>query len=121
MESSGRAPSTARAYARKVVENAVAGTDPDYVFTVALVVTELVTNAVRYGTEPGDSLLVVLDADDVRARVEVHDTVRRVPRLKPESGERARGRGLRIVDALATWGTGERPLGKYVWAEVRRR
>ncbi|MER5783176.1 ATP-binding protein [Streptomyces mobaraensis] len=114
------APAAARAYTREVIEYAVADPDPEYLFTVSLVVSELVTNAVRYGTEPGDSMLVVLDADDRRTRVEVHDTVRREPRLKPESDERGRGRGLYIVDALATWGTGERPMGKYVWAEVRR-
>ncbi|MER5783726.1 ATP-binding protein [Streptomyces mobaraensis] len=120
LPSTTEAPAAARSHAREVIENAVADPDPEYLFTVTLVVSELVTNSVRYGTEPGDSLRVVLDADETRTRVEVHDTVRREPRLKPESDERGRGRGLHIVDALATWGTGERPMGKYVWAEVRR-
>ncbi|MEF3114474.1 ATP-binding protein [Streptomyces chrestomyceticus] len=121
LASTKEAPAAARAYAREFVEQAVADPDPEHTFTVTLVVSELVTNAIRYGTEPGDSLLVALDADDNRTRIEVHDTVRREPRLKPESDERGRGRGLFIVEALATWGTGERPMGKYVWAEVKRR
>ncbi|GAB2920269.1 ATP-binding protein [Streptomyces mayteni] len=86
-----------------------------------LIVSELVTNAVRYGTEPGDSVRVVIaPAADV-VRIEVHDTVRRRPRIKPESDERVRGRGLFIVEALAVrWGVDDRPLGKAVWAEVAR-
>ncbi len=91
---------------------------PSHVCDVLLVVSELVTNAVRYGTEPGDFVVVALDTDTDRTRVEVHDTRRRRPRRKPESVSRERGRGLFIVEALATWGLGERPMGKFVWAEV---
>jgi anti-sigma regulatory factor (Ser/Thr protein kinase) len=87
---------------------------------VQLIVSELVTNACRYGTEPGDSVLVVFDAEPGRVCVEVHDTSRRLPRFKPESSERQCGRGLFIVDALATaWGTGDRPMGKFVWADLK--
>ncbi|MCD9901824.1 ATP-binding protein [Streptomyces albidoflavus] len=109
----------ARDYAREFVEFHLPDADPGHTDDVALVVSELVTNSIRYGTKPGDSLLVVLDATEQRTRVEVHDTARREPKRKPESDERGRGRGLFIVDALGTWGTGERPMGKYVWAEVR--
>lgn len=76
----------------------VPGVSEDYVETVALVVCELVTNAIRYGTEPGDSVRVVLDADDNRTRVGVHDPVRRRPRPRPRSGRtsaRRRPSGLR--------------------------
>ncbi|WP_411129846.1 ATP-binding protein [Streptomyces sp. x-19] len=86
---------------------------------VTLVVSEIVTNAIRYGTEPGDSLLVALAHGPDRVSVEVHDTRRASPRFKPESVERQRGRGMFIVDALATWGVHERPFGKIVWAEVK--
>ncbi|MEV4739779.1 ATP-binding protein [Streptomyces sp. NPDC049555] len=92
-----------------------------HIADVVLVVSELVTNSIRYGTEPGDSLLVVVVTDEHQTRIEVHDTVRRAPRLRPESDERRRGRGLYLVDALAAaWGTDERPKGKIVWAEVPR-
>ncbi|MFJ8146992.1 ATP-binding protein [Streptomyces sp. NPDC096048] len=88
---------------------------------VCLIVSELVTNAYRYGGEPEDSLLVaVLPALD-HIRVEVHDTRRKRPHLRTESDERARGRGLHIVELLATrWDVTERPFGKAVWAEVAR-
>jgi anti-sigma regulatory factor (Ser/Thr protein kinase) len=109
----------AREYARRFVGYHRPDAGPAHVDDVLLVISELVTNAVRYGVEPGDSVLVTLDTDDERTRVEVHDTARRHPRQRPESASRERGRGLLIVDALATWGIGERPMGKFVWAEVK--
>ncbi|MFI0739659.1 ATP-binding protein [Streptomyces sp. NPDC021100] len=119
MPANERAPAMARAYARKAVNHAVADPVEAYVFAVTLVVSELVTNAVRYGSEPGDRLRVIVDASDSYTRIEVHDPVRRRPRLRRQSDERRRGRGLHIVDACATWGTTHRPFGKAVWAEVR--
>ncbi|EFL21910.1 hypothetical protein SSOG_01622 [Streptomyces himastatinicus ATCC 53653] len=86
---------------------------------VMLVASELVTNSIRYGSEPGDSLRVVLAHGPDNVTIEVHDTRRRRPHLKPESVERQRGRGLFIVDALATWGVRDRPFGKIVWAVVK--
>ncbi|MEU7045416.1 ATP-binding protein [Streptomyces varsoviensis] len=109
----------ARAHAREFVGFHVPEAGREHLDDVLLVVSELVTNAVRYGTEPGDSLLVVLDAGPGRVRIEVHDTRRRKPRRRPESAARQRGHGLFIVDALAEWGVGERPMGKIVWAVVR--
>jgi len=109
----------ARAYAREFVSFYVPDSPAESTDDVTLVVSELVTNAVRYGTEPGDSVLVVLDAVPGRARVEVHDTARRRPQQRPESDERGRGRGLFILEALAaTWGVDDRPFGKIVWAEL---
>lgn len=85
-----------------------------------LIVSEIVTNAVRYGTELGDSVRIVLAFSTGLLRVEVHDTRRRRPRFKPESTERQRGRGMFIVESLAsTWGVHDRPFGKVVWAEVK--
>ncbi|TLQ38856.1 ATP-binding protein [Streptomyces marianii] len=86
---------------------------------VLLVVSEVVTNAIRYGTEPGDSVLVELGHGPDNVSIEVHDTRRAEPRFRPESVERQRGRGMFIVDALATWGVRDRPFGKIVWAEVK--
>ncbi|MFE6666671.1 ATP-binding protein [Streptomyces sp. NPDC057697] len=109
----------ARDHAREFVRYHLPDIGPCHTDDVVLVVSELVTNGIRYGTEPGDFVLLALDADERRTRVEVHDAARRRPRRRPESAERERGRGLFIVDALATWGIAERPMGKYVWAEVR--
>ncbi|MGS2589522.1 ATP-binding protein [Streptomyces hebeiensis] len=111
----------ARAYAREFVAYRWPDLGTDQADTVELVVSELVTNAVRYGTEPGDSVLVGLSGTAARVRVEVRAPVRRRPSLKRVSRERERGRGLFIVDALAErWGVVDRPFGKTVWAEVAR-
>ncbi|MFI8963987.1 ATP-binding protein [Streptomyces sp. NPDC053493] len=110
----------ARAFARAVVGDRAPNLTPDELHSVQLVVSELVTNAIRYGTEPGDSLRVVLDARPDTLRVEVHDPNRRRPRAKPESTDRKRGRGLYVLDErVAEWGVDDRPLGKTVWAVFR--
>ncbi|MFE3941640.1 ATP-binding protein [Streptomyces sp. NPDC059118] len=106
--------------ARRRVREVVARQEPavpeDVLDTLELLTSELVSNAVRYGQEPGDSLKVTVEASPGRCRVEVHDTRRRYPRARPVSNERARGRGLHLVQALATqWGVAERLFGKVVW------
>ncbi|MEV3874813.1 ATP-binding protein [Streptomyces sp. NPDC049906] len=40
---------------------------------VVLVVSELVTNAVRYGCGPGEVVRLTVDAGAARTRVDVHD------------------------------------------------
>ncbi|MFD8005869.1 ATP-binding protein [Streptomyces mirabilis] len=111
----------ARDFVREYVENHVPDASTDHIDMCLLVASELVTNSIRYGTEPGDLVRLVLDADDARTRVEVHDSVRRRPRTRPESARRDRGRGLLILDALCPdrWGVSDRPMGKAVWAEVK--
>ncbi|MFC9858458.1 MULTISPECIES: ATP-binding protein [unclassified Streptomyces] len=115
-------PESVRA-ARRYVREAAAYQQPslveDVLDTLELLASELVTNAVRYGSEPGASLKVTVAAEPGQCRVEVHDTRRRPPRLRPASDERVRGRGLHLVEALATrWGIAERPFGKIVWVVV---
>lgn len=95
---------------------------PERAAELVLLVSEMTTNAIRYGSEPGDCIQIILMSDETGVRVEVHDTNRRPPRFKPESEERQRGRGLYLLQALADrWGTGPRVFGKYVWAEIDRR
>ncbi|MFF9350957.1 ATP-binding protein [Streptomyces sp. NPDC014734] len=114
----------ARDFVRSFIGHHVPDAAGQHVDSVVLVTSELVTNAYRYGTEPGDMIRVVLDAECGRTRVEVHDPVRRRPRHQCASAERDpernRGRGLVILDALcpSLWGCGDRPLGKFVWAEI---
>ncbi|WND36907.1 ATP-binding protein [Streptomyces sp. BB1-1-1] len=115
------AAARARAYVRELLRKEDPPLADDAIDDVCLIASELVTNAYRYGTEPGDSLLVVVLPTLEHVRVEVHDPVRRRPQLRTDSDERARGRGLHIVDALAArWDVDDRPLGKAVWAEVAR-
>lgn len=110
----------AREFVRESFLALVPDASADYVDTVELVTCEIVTNAIRYGTEPGDSIRLTLDIDHVRSVVEVQDPVRRRPHPRPESEERDRGRGLIILEALChVWGVSDAPLGKTVWAEVK--
>ncbi|MFF2896166.1 ATP-binding protein [Streptomyces sp. NPDC057966] len=109
----------ARRYVLQAAVCQVPSIPDDTLDTLELLASELVTNAVRYGQEPGDSLKVIVEASPGRCRVEVHDTRRRHPRARPVSNERARGRGMHLVQALATqWGVAERPFGKIVWVVV---
>ncbi|MFE6765245.1 ATP-binding protein [Streptomyces sp. NPDC057689] len=112
----------ARAFVREYIGHYNPDASAEHTDTAVLVTSELVTNAYRYGTEPGDLISVVLDADGARTRIEVHDPVRRAPRHRAGGNARdnERGRGLFILDALCPnrWGVGDRPLGKFVWAEV---
>ncbi|QKW06870.1 ATP-binding protein [Streptomyces sp. NA04227] len=113
----------AREFARVYVARHAPFAHEDYLDTVVLITSELVTNAIRYGTEPGDSFRLRLDTDLVRTRIEVHDPVRRRPRARPTSDTRERGRGLAILDALCPglWGIYDIPFGKAVWAQVKAR
>jgi two-component sensor histidine kinase len=93
----------------------------DQLYILLTLVSELTTNAYRYGSEPGDDMLVRVLPLLTGVRVEVHDTSRKRPHMRTESDERARGRGMHIVEALASrWGVDDRPFGKVVWAEVDR-
>jgi hypothetical protein len=80
-----------------------------------LLVSELTTNALRYG--PGPFQVRVLTG--ARARVEVFDGGTTLPSLRDSSAGDESGRGLQIVSQLAAaWGTEERPDGKVVWFEL---
>ena len=85
--------------------------------TAQLLVSELVTNAVRYGTGPLD--LEVIDEDD-RFRVNVSDGSALAPVRQPMSLWAEGGRGLMLVEALSsTWGVTQHPgEGKSVWFEL---
>ncbi|MFZ3595919.1 ATP-binding protein [Streptomyces sp. BH104] len=108
----------AREFARAYVMQREPGATADYVDTIVLVTSELVTNSIRYGTKPGDSFALRLHTRHGRTRVEVRDPVRRHPQPRPESHGRDRGRGLLILDGLCHWGVDDAAFGKTVWAEV---
>ena len=89
---------------------------------VRLLVSELVTNAVRHANlTPGDVILLVIDVQDRRLRVEVHDPGGGfVPRAPAPDPARPSGWGLYLVAELADrWGvdSDDRTL---VWFEVDR-
>ncbi|MFD7514835.1 ATP-binding protein [Streptomyces niveus] len=109
----------ARAFTREVIDAADAAIDRSALDDVLLCVSELATNAVRHGVPAGGALLVKVGADEHRVRVECHDANRRRPRLRHPADDDQTGRGLLLVEAIASrWGTDERPFGKYVWFEL---
>ncbi|MBO1415107.1 ATP-binding protein [Streptomyces sp. FH025] len=84
-----------------------------------LVLTELLTNAIRHGSRPGDFVVVRLDEHGATCQVEVEDS--RPDRLLPDEftvcGEH--GRGLILVDDLALEvGVAATATTKKVWARV---
>ncbi|MFI8346940.1 ATP-binding protein [Streptomyces sp. NPDC085596] len=87
----------------------------------ALVVSELVANAVRHARR--ESIRVVVERTAPRTvRVAVADFSRVLPALCTPKGDEEGGRGLVLVAALAAdWGTDERRWGKVVWADLEGR
>lgn len=86
----------------------------EVVFTTELIVSELVTNAIRYGSPP------------IRVRLlrgrsltcEVWDGSSTSPRLRRAATMDEGGRGLFLVAQLAQrWGTRYTPGGKVIWTE----
>jgi serine/threonine-protein kinase RsbW len=89
---------------------------------VRLLVSELVTNAVRHANlTPGDVILLVIDVEDHTLRVEVHDPGGGfVPTAPAPDPARPSGWGLYLVAELADrWGVDseDRTL---VWFELDR-
>jgi len=105
------AVSEARARVRRIVSAWRVPVDPD---VVALLTSELVTNAVRYEASPTVTVALRCSAGDLR--VEVHDSSRAMPVPADASADAENGRGLIIVAALADeWGFYPTRRGKAVF------
>ncbi|MFJ3143134.1 SpoIIE family protein phosphatase [Streptomyces halstedii] len=79
-----------------------------------LVVSELVGNAMRYGTGPGQLRML----RDGRLRVEVSDTGPDLPQIQHADVSDEGGRGLQLINLLCRrWGSCRTAEGKVVWAE----
>lgn len=85
-----------------------------------MIVTELVTNAVRHGE--GDTVEVVARLDGGALRLEVADASPALPTRRLVPTQANFGRGLALVEALShRWGVVVEPgRGKRVWAELPR-
>jgi anti-sigma regulatory factor (Ser/Thr protein kinase) len=107
------------AAARRFVEGTLQrqGWSPSDVDTVLLLTSEVVTNAVVHARTKV-LLQVRLSPDTIRVEVDDHGTGEAV--LAVADVDDVRGRGLRIVDALADrWGD-DRACGRHcVWFELR--
>ncbi|MEE1926929.1 SpoIIE family protein phosphatase [Streptomyces sp. TRM 70351] len=83
--------------------------------TTELLVSELVTNALRH-TRTGSVEVRLVRAE--RLLCEVFDDDPELPQLLGAAPDADAGRGLRLVDRLArTWGTSRTARGKTVWFE----
>jgi ABC-type multidrug transport system ATPase subunit/anti-sigma regulatory factor (Ser/Thr protein kinase) len=85
-------------------------------FTTELILSELVTNAIRYATGPIQVRLL----HDRTLICEVADASNTSPHLRYAATTDEGGRGLFLVAQLAEqWGTRYTPTGKIIWAEQR--
>ncbi|MFE2537800.1 SpoIIE family protein phosphatase [Streptomyces sp. NPDC059371] len=85
-------------------------------FTAELVVSELVTNAIRYG-EPPIRLRLIHDTEILIC--EVSDSSHTAPHLRRAKTFDEGGRGLLLVAQLTQrWGSRHTPEGKTIWAEL---
>jgi anti-sigma regulatory factor (Ser/Thr protein kinase) len=109
-------PSAARQFVAYRLRGELRGRADSSIETAVLLVSELVTNAVRAGCQ---HLTVRLAVDRSRVRVAVDDDAGGVPRPRVAGVEDVGGRGLTIVGALSRgWGTESTAAGKSVWAEI---
>ncbi|MEW2255290.1 SpoIIE family protein phosphatase [Streptomyces sp. NPDC047869] len=85
--------------------------------SVELLVSEVVTNAVRYASRPVTLRLLRTEV----LRCEVGDDVPQLPRLCQARATDEGGRGLYLVNRLARrWGATRLSTGKVVWFELNR-
>ncbi|MFD4552836.1 SpoIIE family protein phosphatase [Streptomyces sp. NPDC058469] len=85
-------------------------------FTAELVVSELVTNAIRYGAHP---IRLRLIHDAATLICEVSDTNHTAPHLRRAKTWDEGGRGLLLVAQLTQrWGSRHTADGKTIWAEL---
>ena len=105
-------PSAVRRARDFVRDESAAITDPARDAAV-LMVSELVTNAVLHGSPP---IAVMVHGARWGVQVSVLDDHPGRPVVRPHSRDVTGGRGMQVIDALATaWGVRGRPIGKAVW------
>ena len=86
--------------------------------TAVLLVSELVTNAVRHA-RGSDPITLELQTAGTWLRIEVQDADPRWPQPRTPAEFDGSGFGFVLVDALAgKWGVRETATGKAVWAEL---
>ncbi len=110
------APSLARRAVAKACH--LGGVEGERCENAQLATSELVTNAVVHGRSRV-LLTCLVDAVTLSVRVEVGDDNSRHPQVQPRDDGALDGRGLFIVDLLATrWGVRDTASGKLVWFEL---
>jgi anti-sigma regulatory factor (Ser/Thr protein kinase) len=104
--------------ARRAVTSMLAGwgfCDEGWLDDASVLVSELVTNAVRYGT---GSLELRVQAHADRVTVSAADGSSVIPRRR--DADEAGGRGLAVIEAFShRWGVEDHEGGKRVWIRLR--
>ena len=109
-------PSSATRARRLAREQLEASYPSDTLDTIALLVTELVTNAILHARTP---LQLTLESNPDRVRICVEDESNEQPAVRRYESDAVTGRGLALVEQLASsWGVDTTPSGKVVWCEV---
>ena len=110
-------PTAAGAARRLLVRE---GLDPDLDHTACLLVSEVVTNAIKHaGMSEHDRIVLAARMTDDWARIEVRDSG---AGFEPDIRHGVPGYGLRMLDALASrWGVDRSDGGTRVWFEIDRR
>jgi anti-sigma regulatory factor (Ser/Thr protein kinase) len=113
-----RSPSAARNFAKSALAELLGRPAPDPLCEdLELIVSELVTNAVRAGS---GTIGVSIAIDDDRVVARVSDEASGWPEPRDADIYDTGGRGLPLVSAIsASWGVRLSPNGKVVWAELR--
>jgi anti-sigma regulatory factor (Ser/Thr protein kinase) len=104
--------------ARHFIESILAGWGlSDLAWDATLIVSELASNAALHAR--GQEFRVQITTEDDGVRVEVSDGSLRLPQQRTYSSSATTGRGLRLVDELASeWGVTTTGAGKTVWVRI---
>ena len=104
--------------ARRFVREELAAESPAVIDAAALIVSELVTNAVLHATSHFD---ITVRTAPSEVRLDVTDWGPGDPAMRSEEATALGGRGLRIVNELARkWGWNREGPAKTVWAVIHR-
>ncbi len=115
LETHASSPALARSHALELV--APLGSR-EFSADTGLIVTELVANAVIHGGQP---IRLEIAVHRTFICVEVFDGSSARPVMRSIDGAGTSGRGLRLVNAIASsWGTRARLDGKVVWCQLHR-
>jgi anti-sigma regulatory factor (Ser/Thr protein kinase) len=109
--------------ARRFVVSALIDWGQEATDTAALLISEVVSNVVTHvgPDRPDKEMIVSLTRRANLVRVEVTDSDRGMPIIGHGHANALSGRGLILLDALASaWGVVPIDSGKVVWFEVKR-
>jgi len=111
-------PRTARApfLARRALDDLEGSLDPAVLPDVRLLVSELITNSVKYGGEGPVRLEVEASDESVRAEI-IDQGAGFTPKVRDDDLDRVGGWGLHLTEHLTSrWGTYEGST--HVWFEI---